>query len=62
MNKIANYFLLAGHKFIPEMYFKPVFNVCSYHSHTLADHLQKARKEFKNLKKQEIIGTFIKTN
>ena len=53
MNEIGNTFLLAGDKFMPEMHLRqPGF----------VDHLQKTRKEFKNLKKQEIHDIFIKTN
>ena len=41
-------FLLAGDKFMPEMNLRqPGFTV-------LMDHLQKAKKEYKNLTKQEI--------
>ena len=53
MNEIVNKVLLAGDKFMPEMRLR----------HTVVvDHLQKAKKEYKNLKKQEIHDTFIKTN
>ena len=47
MNEIVNKFLLPGDKFIPEMHLKQPGLV-------LVDHLQKIKKEFKNLKKQEI--------
>ena len=56
MNKIINKFLLAGDKFMPEMHLKqPGFIV-------LVDHLLKIKKEFKNLKKQEIQAIFTKMN
>ena len=45
MNKIVIKFLLAGDTFMPEMYLRqPGFNI------VLRDHLQKAKKEYKNLK------------
>ena len=47
MNEIVNKFLLPGDKFMPEMHLKQPGVV-------LVDHLQKIKKEFKNLKKQEI--------
>ena len=54
MNEIVNKFLLAGDKFMPEMHLKqPGFIV-------LVDHLLKIKKEFKNLKKQEIQAIFTK--
>ena len=48
MNEIVNKFLLAGDKFMPEMYLnnRDLLTV-------LVDHLQKPKKELKNLKKQE---------
>ena len=56
MNEIVDKFLLAGDKFMPEMHLKqPGFIV-------LVDHLLKIKKEFKNLKKQEIQTIFIKMN
>ena len=56
MNEIVNKFLLAGDKFMPEMHLKqPGFIV-------LVDHLLKIKKEFKNLKKQEIRVIFTKMN
>ena len=56
MNEIVNKFLLAGDKFMPEMHLKqPGFIV-------LVDHLLKIKKEFKNLKKQEIQTIFTKMN
>ena len=57
MNEIVNKFLLAGDKFMPEMYLRQSgFNI------VLVDHLQKTKKEYKNSKKQEIEDIFIKTN
>ena len=50
MNEIVNKCLLAGDKFMPDLY------------RVLVDHLQKTKKESKNLKKQEIRNTFIRTN
>ena len=47
MNEIVNKFLLPGDKFMPEMHLKQPGLV-------LVDHLQKIKKEFKHLKKQEI--------
>ena len=56
MNEIVNEFLLAGDKFMPEMHIKqPGFIV-------LAGHLLKTKKEFRNLKKQEIHTIFTKVN
>ena len=56
MNEIVNKFLLAGDKFMPEMRLKqPAFIV-------LVDHLLKTKKEFKNLRKQEIQAIFTKIN
>ena len=54
MNEIVNKFLLAGDKFLPKMHLKkPGFTYIF---------LQKTKKEYKNLKKQEIHDIFIKTN
>ena len=53
MNEIVNKFLLAGYKFMPEMHLKQPGLV-------LVDHLQKIKKQFKNLKKQEIRVLFTK--
>ena len=49
MIQIVNKFLLAGDKFMPEMY----LNNRDYLLTVLVDHLQKPKKELKNLKKQE---------
>ena len=57
LNEIVNKFLLAGDKFLPEMYLKqPGF------TYSDADHLLKIKNEFKNLKKQEIRVIFTRTN
>ena len=57
MNEIVNNFLLAGDKFMPEMHLKqPGF------TYSALDHLLKTKKEFKNLKKQEIQAIFTKMN
>ena len=49
MNEIVNKFVSAGDKFMPEMILKSL----DLHI-VLADHLLKTKKEFKNLKEQEI--------
>ena len=60
MNKIVNNFLLTGDKYMPEMHLRFTY---SLDLHTVpVDHLQKTKKESKNLKKQEIHDIFIKTN
>ena len=57
MNEIVNKFLLTGNKFMPKMHLKqPDFLT------VLVDHLLKTKKEFKNLKKQEIQTIFTKIN
>ena len=57
MNEIINKFLLAGDKFMPEIHLKQPGLLI-----VVVDHLLKAKKEFKNLKKQEIQATFTKIN
>ena len=55
MIQIVNKFLLARDKFMSEMHLRqPGF--------TLVGHLQKTKKESRNLKKQDINDIFIKTN
>ena len=49
--------LLAGDKLMPEMQLRQPGFTCS-----ALDHLQKTKKESKNLKKQKIHDIFIKTN
>ena len=56
MNKIVNKFLLAGDKFVLEMHLKPGLLI------VLVGHLLTIKKEFKNLKEQEILTIFIKMN
>ena len=57
MNEILNKLLLVGNTFMPE---------CTYDNLNLnivlVDHLQKTKKEYINLKKQEIHNIFIKMN
>ena len=58
MDEIVYRFLLAGDKFMPEMHLRqPGFT-----DSALVDHLQKAKKEYKSLKKQEIHDIIIKIN
>ena len=55
MSEIVNKFLLAGDKFMPEMHLNQLrFTVA------LVDHLQETRKEFQNLKKEELQVIFTK--
>ena len=57
MNEIVNNFLLAGDKCMPEMHLRQpkfVYSACGT--------LLKIKKEFKNLKKQEIQAIFTKMN
>ena len=57
MNEIVNKFLLAGDKFMPEMHLKQpgfTYSACRTFS--------KKKKEYKNLKKQEIQDIFTKKN
>ena len=57
MNEMVNKLLLAG------IYLCLKFFSDSLDLHmVLLDHLQKAKKEYKNLKKQEIHDVVIKTN
>ena len=57
MNEMVNKFLLAGNKLMPEMQLKQPDLLI-----VLVDHLLKTRKEFKNLKKQEIQTIITKIN
>ena len=57
MNEIVNKFLLGGDKFMPEMHLKHPDLLIA-----LVDHLLETKKEFKNLKKQEIETIFTKMN
>ena len=55
MSEIVNKFLLAGDKFMPEMHLNQLrFTIA------LVDHLQETRKEFQNLKKEELQVIFTK--
>ena len=57
MNEIVNKIVLAGDKFMPEMHLgQPNLLI------VLVNHLLKIKKEFKNLKKQEIQAIFTKMN
>ena len=57
MNEIVNKFLLAGDKFMPEMHLRqPGFTYSTFGPFT------KNKKEFKNLKKLEILVIFTKMN
>ena len=57
MNEIANKFLLAGDKFMPEMHLKqPGF------TYSACGPFTKNKERIKNLKKQEIQAIFTKTN
>ena len=49
MNKIVNRFLLAGDKFMPEMHLNSPDLLI-----VLLEHLLKIKKEYNNLKKQDI--------
>ena len=58
MNEIVNDILLAWDKFMPEMHLRqPGFTYSVYEPYT-----NKTKKEYKNLKVQEIHEIFIKTN
>ena len=57
MNEIINKFLLAGDKFMPEIHLKqPGF------TYSACGPFTKIKKEFKNLKKREILNIFTKMN
>ena len=57
MNETVNRFLMAGDKFMPEMHLKqPGF------TYSACGPFTKKKKEFKNLKKQEIQAIFTKMN
>ena len=57
MNKIVNKFLLAVDRFMLEIHLrKPNLHI------VLLKNLQKTKKEYKHLKKQEIKDIFIKRN
>ena len=52
MDEIVNKFLLAGDNFMPEIHSPDSLTV-------LGDHLVKTKKEFRNLKKQDILDITI---
>ena len=55
MDEIVNNFLLVGDKFMPEMHLRQLgFFIVS------VDHSLKIKKEFKDLKKQEILVIYTK--
>ena len=55
MNEIVTKFLLTGDKLMHEIHLRqPGYSACG--------HLLKTKKEYKNLKKQEIHDALIKTN
>ena len=57
MNGIVNKFFLAGDKYMPEMHLRqPRLIYSAYHPFT------KTKERIKQLKKQKIQDTFIKTN
>ena len=57
MNEIVNKFLLAGDKFMPEMHLRqPGF------TYSACGPFTKKKKEFENLKKQEVLIIFTKMN
>ena len=58
MNEIVHTFLLAGDKFMLEMHLKQP----GYLLIVLVNHLLIIKKEFKNLKKEEIQTIFTKMN
>ena len=58
MNEIVDKFLLAEDNFLPEMYLKQTgftYSACGPKN-------KETKKEYKNLKKQEIHDIFIKAN
>ena len=58
MSEIVIKFLFSGERFVPEMHLRqPGFRYSTYSIKN-----KKAKKEYKNLKKQEIQDIFIKTN
>ena len=57
MNEIVNKFLLGGDKFVPEIHLRQ-----SEFTYSAGGPFTKTKKEYINLKKQEIHDIFIKTN
>ena len=63
MNEIVTKFLLAGDKFMPEMHLRqPASLDKSGFTYSACGPFTKNKKEYKNLKKQEIHDIFIKMN
>ena len=63
MNEIVNRFLLTGDKFIPEKHLKQSAALDKLRfTYTSSRLSTKTKKEYKNLKKQDIHSIFIKTN
>ena len=63
MNEIVNKFLLVGNKFIPEMHLRQHTTLDkSGFTYIACGLFTKRKKEYKNLKKQEIHDIFIKAN
>ena len=63
MNETINKFLLAGDKFMSEMHLSSQLRLVNQDLRIVpVDLLLKIKKEYKNLKKQEIHDIFIKTN
>ena len=63
MNEIVNKFLLARDRFMPEMHWFAMQSIDNLDLHkVLVDHLQKAKRDYKNLKEQEVHNIFIKMN
>ena len=58
MNETVNKCLLAQDEFIPEMHLRQP----GFLSIMLMEHLLKTKREYKNLKKQEIQDIFMKTS
>ena len=57
MNEIVNKFLLTGDEFMPKMHLRRPGS-----TNSACEPFTKNKKEYKNLKKQEIQGISIKTN
>ena len=57
MNKIVNNFLSGGDKFMPEIHLRQ-----SGSTYSAFEPFTKIKKEYKNLKKDEIQNIFMKTN
>ena len=63
MNEIINKFSLVGDKFMYEMHLTSPLHLVNQDLRIVTvDHLLETKKEYKNLKKQDIHGIFIKRN